>query len=243
MIIVIDSPVPPSMPLSTVMASTLIDAASTLLNDEDVTNQRWSRTELLAWLNEAQRTIVQLKPGANNKIVAMKMQPGARQMIPDDGWLLMGVTRNMGDDGATPGPMIQLVERDLLDRFDPDWYSMTPQLEAQNYMYNLQDQPSFYVYPPSNGVNYIEVNYSFMPPQVSAEEDVITIRDIYATAILDYMMYRALAKDAEEASNAQLSANYYQSFLAGIGMKDQAEQENSPNMKLGPIHGGRGGAK
>ena len=72
---------------------------------------------------------------------------------------------------------------------------------------------------------------------------VITIRDIYATAILDYMMYRALAKDAEEASNAQLSANYYQSFLAGIGMKDQAEQENSPNMKLGPIHGGRGGAK
>lgn len=243
MIIVIDSPVPPSMPLSTITAESLIDAASTLLNDEETTNQRWSRTELLAWLNEAQRTIVQLKPGANNKIVAMKLQPGARQMIPEDGWLLMGVTRNMGDDGATPGPMIQLVERDLLDRFDPDWYSMTPQLEIQNYMYNLQDQPSFYVYPPSNGVMYVEVNYSFMPPQVAYEEDVITIRDVYATAILNYMMYRALAKDAEEATSLGLSQGYYNAFLTELGLKDQGENENSPNMKLGPIHAGRGGAK
>lgn len=243
MIIVLDSPVPPSMPPSTIEASTLIDAASTLLADEDTTNQRWTRTELLAWLNEAQRTIVQLKPGSNNKIVAMKMQPGARQMIPEDGWLLMGVTRNMGDDGATPGSMIQLVERDLLDRYDPDWYSMTPQLEVQNYMYNLQDQPSFYVYPPSNGVNYIEVNYSFLPEQVAYEEDVITIRDIYATAILNYMMYRALAKDAEEASSRDLSQQYYAAFMTELGIKDQAEQENSPNMKLGPMHAGRGGAK
>lgn len=240
---IIDSPVPPSLPPSTITAASIIDSASTLLNDEDTTNQRWSRTELLAWLNEAQRTIVQLKPGANNKIVAMKLQPGARQMVPSDGWLLLGITRNLGPDGATPGEMIQLVERDLLDRFLPGWYTSTPSAATENYMFNLQDQPSFYVYPPSNGTNYVEVNYSFLPKNVLYETDVITIRDVYATAILDYIMYRALSKDAEEASSVQLASGYMQSFLSLLGIKSQEEEQNNPNMKLGPIHAGRGGAK
>lgn len=240
--LIIDSPVPPSMPLSTIAASTIIDKAAILLTDEG--NDRWTRTELLMWLNEGQKAIVQIVPSANNKIGTMKLQPGARQMIPADGWLLLGITRNLGTDSTTPGPMIQLVERDILDRFRPNWYADTPSSVTQNYMFSLQDQPSFYVFPPSTGSNYVEINYSFLPKDVALESDAIKVRDVYAVALLDYMMYRAFMKDAEASPGSQLAATYYQSFLNLIGAKSQGEIENNPNMKLGPMNpSARGGAK
>lgn len=232
--IVLDSPVPPSMPLSTVTASTLIDKAAILLQDVD--NVRWPREELLGWLNDAQVAIVQIKPGANNKIGAMKLQPGARQTIPADGWLLLEITRNLGADGRTPGPAIQLASRDLMERFNLDMYSDTSSAVTQCYMFTLQDQPAFYVYPPSTGTNYVEINYSFMPEELDEETDTITIRDIYYPVILDYMLYRAHMKDAEHASNGQLANAYYAAFAGALGVKEQGEMENNPNLGFGPYN-------
>lgn len=240
--VIIDSPVPPSMPESTVTVEEIINKVSYLLNDED--NVRWTREELLGWVNDAQVAIVKLKPGANNKIVAMKLQPGARQAIPDDGWLLLEITRNLGSDGSTPGQMIQLVSRDLLNRFNMSWYSDTNSAVTKNYMFTLQDQPSFYVYPPSDGTGYVEVNYSFFPPELTDEDDVISIRDIYYTAIIDYVAYKALMKDSEEGANGQIAERYYSAFMAELSIKDEGEKENNPNVSRAPTNAAvRGAAK
>lgn len=231
MTIIIGTPVPPVTVVSTTRVKDLIDKASFLLNDS--ANVRWTRAELLGWFNDAQIAIVQVKPGANNKVVSMKLSPGARQNLPIDGWLVLDIYRNMGTDGITPGPAIQIVARAIMDNFFPNWASDTATAEVQNVIFNLQDEPCFYVYPPSDGTGYIEVNYSFVPSPVATETDAINIRDIYASAAIDFMCYRALLKDAEAAANKDIAQGYYTSFMNALESKDKGELENNPNLNLG----------
>ncbi len=58
-------------------------------------NVRWTEAEILAWISDAQRTITQLRPNSYNVVRVAPLVPGPRQMIPQDGWLLMTVNSNM----------------------------------------------------------------------------------------------------------------------------------------------------
>lgn len=218
--------------IATVRASALIDRASVLLNDTK--NARYKRVDLLAWLNDAQRTILQLKPASVSKVSVLKLKAGARQTLPTDGWMLFDVIRNMGTNGTTPGPAVRIVSRELLDNFNGNWYNATASTTVENYVYNPQDQTAFYVYPPNDGQGHVEVNYAYTPDEVANEEHLITIGDIHQTALLDYMMYRAKSIDTEHAADIQLAQMYYTSFMAYLGMKDKAELENNPNRQLRP---------
>jgi hypothetical protein len=216
--------------MSTITAKTIIDKASIQLLD--TSNVRWTRAELLSWINDAQRQIVIMSPNATNKVATYKLIAGTRQSIPSDGWTLLEVIRYMGTNGTTPGRAIRLTSRELLDSFNPDWHSDTPSSVPKHYVFDLQDQTAFFVYPPNNGNGYIQLNYSPDPADLTAESQTINLNNIFETAILDYVLYRACSKDAEYAPGLQLASGYLTTFMASMGQKDQSETANSPNQQF-----------
>ena len=218
--------------MGTVTAKTIIDKASIQLID--LTNIRWTRAELLSWLNDGLRQIVTIQPSASSTTVSKQLTVGTRQYIPTDGWLLLSIYRNMGTNGTTPGRIIRIVSREILDSFNPNWNTVTATAEVRNYMYTDQDQLAFYVYPPNTGTQYIELNYSVQPVDLTLETQPIPIFDVFQSALVDYILYRACSKDAEYAPGVQLSQSYMATFVAAIQGKNQSEVTSNPTQSLGP---------
>jgi hypothetical protein len=218
--------------MGTVTAKAILDKAGTQLID--IAGVRWTRTELLSWLNDGLRQIVVVNPNATNTVTSVKLVAGTRQSIPSDGWLLLTINRNMGTTGSTPGRAIRIISRELLDGFNPDWHTATASAVTKNYLYDLQDQTAFYVYPPSTGTNYVELNYSKQPADLTAESQVIPIFDVYQGALVDYILYRACSKDAEYAPGLELAKGYLTTFTMAIQAKTQSEVSSTPENALNP---------
>lgn len=218
--------------MGTVTAKTIIDKATIQLID--LTNIRWTRVELLSWLNDGMRQIVLIQPSASSTTSVIKLGTGTRQYIPDDGWLLLAIYRNMGTTGATPGRAIRIISREILDGFNPNWNTDKATAEVRNYIYTNQDQLAFYVYPPNTGTQYVEINYSAQPADLTAETQVIPIFDVFQSALVDYILYRACSKDAEYAPGLQLAQSYLQTFIAAVQGKTESEVSNDPSQGLNP---------
>lgn len=218
--------------MGTVTAKAILDKASTQLID--IAGVRWTRAELLGWLNDGLRQIVTIQPNATNTVTAVKLVTGTRQSLPSDGWLLLSINRNMGTTGTTPGRAVRIISRELLNAFNPDWHTDTASAVTKNYIYDLADQTAFFVYPPSTGTNYLEINYSKQPADLTLETQVIPIFDIYQTALVDYILYRACSKDAEYAPGLALAQGYLTTFTAAVGAKEGAEIKSTPENALGP---------
>jgi hypothetical protein len=215
----------------TILASTVINRVAAQLMD--ITNVQWPRAQLLDWINMGERLIVVLQPNATNTILATKLAAGSRQSIPANGWILLDILRNMGPNGATPGRAITAISRRLLDAYNPTWHTDTPSPVTQHYLFDLQDQTAFFVYPPSDGTNYIEINYSALPTPLASESSPMNVPDAYEEPLNHYVMYRALSKNADFA-NSPGADKYLDLFNSVLGAKVTAEQANNPNLGLAP---------
>lgn len=218
--------------MGTYTAQSIIDEASVQLLDPN--NTRWTRAELLSWVNDGQRQIVLMSPNATNKVSVVQLVSGSRQTIPSDGWSLLELIRYMGTDGTKPGRAIRLASRELIDAYNPDWHNDSKTAMPKHYIFDQQDQTVFYVYPPNNGQGYVQLNYSPVPPVITNESTAIYINDIFKGALLDYVLYRACSKDAEYAPGLQLAAGYLSTFMAAMQSKGSSEIANSPNQQFGP---------
>jgi len=228
--------------MSTIIAQSIIDRAGKLL--QDITKVRWTEPELLEWLNDGQREIVNLRPDANPKNIAVVMVTGTKQNIPATGIRLIDIVRNMGTDGLTPGRGVRIVDREVLDSQLPDWHASTPAAESKHYCFDARDPKQFYVYPPQPAVSpgFLELVYSEAPADILIGA-VITIDDVYSNAILDYIMYRAYSKDAEYAANPARATSHYQAFALSLGMDEKNLAKNNPNRQAPPFNPNSSGAK
>ena len=55
--------------------------------------------------------------------------------------------------------------------------------------------------------------------------------DVYEGALLDYVLYRAYAKDAENPANMNRSTSHYQAFVSALGGKIQGEAATTAKAK------------
>lgn len=216
--------------MATIQVNNLISRASTLV--QDTTNVRWPTTEFLDWLNDGQREVVLYKPEASVKNTNFALTSGAtKHTLPADGILLVDVTRNMGA-GSTPGYPVRITTREVLDAQKPLWHSDTNTVGyVQHYIYDPRDPKTFYVYPKAPATWYVELIYSAAPTDCTLG-GTIQIDDIYANALLDYMLYRAYSKDAEYAANGGLAVAHYQAFTNALGVKSQGEASRNPNTTI-----------
>lgn len=191
------------------LASDVLTRARSVLQDE--TPVRWSDAELLRWLSDAMREVAVMVPEcyvvtSNLKILANKL----RQDLPATATRLFDVTRNMGVAGTTPGSVIRLIDRAVLDSMDPDWPTNTGS-PVEHYLYDYKQPLKFMVYPLQSADTYVEIVHGDVPPPVVALGDTIPVSDIYASALLDGVLFRAYSKDAE-VGNMQAATAYKKLF-------------------------------
>ena len=223
------------------MAGT-ITGANLLLRIEDslqdTTNVRWSEAELLRYINDAQREIVNLRPEASADHANVQLSTGTEQAIPDVGLRLIKVVRNMSAAGgsATGKRTIRIVDREILDTLEPDWHDPAVTGEAahttsvKHYVFDEDDPRKYYVYPGVAGNAYVEIVFSRTPTDLANTSATLYIDDIYANAVIDYALYRAYLKDAEFAGNQQRAGMHYQLFTSSLGAGGQSQTAVSPNM-------------
>jgi hypothetical protein len=206
-------------------ALTIINRAQRILL-ESGTGVRWTQTELLDWLNAGQQEIVALRHDAGAKIGTAQLAAGVKQTIPNDGIMLLDVLRNMGTNGTTPGAIVRKVPREALDALVPSWTAMTAVSAIKHYTFNVQTPKVWHCYPPSDGTGYVELLYVAMPLAIAGVNDNITLDDVYANALLDYVLYRAYSKDAETPANAELAVAYRNAFDNGLGLRAGTDAAN-----------------
>jgi hypothetical protein len=218
--------------MATIDAKDLVDKASIVL--QDTGNVRWTSTEMLEWVNDAQRELALVRPDAFVKNISVKLVAGVKQSIPTDGTKLIEVNRNMGSAGTTPGRAISIVFKHLMDAQDPDWTVAGAKTVVKHFMTDMRDPKVFYVYPPQPSVtDYVEMVYAAYPPVIPnlTAGTKISVDDIYANALMDFVLYRAFSKDAD-AGNAQLALAYRESFVKSLSLKFEVDKMVDPNQRL-----------
>jgi len=73
-------------------------------------------------------------------------------------------------------------------------------------------------------------------PAIVASGANISISDVLANAILDYILYRAYSKDADYTAHQGRAAQHFQLFMTSVTGKSQIDLQSTPNnvRKMGP---------
>lgn len=221
--------------MATLTVNALINRAAKLLQDE--TNVRWPRSELLDWLNDAQRVIALLLPDAYTAMAPVTAgQTGQTtfDLTQNSGTTtairLIDVLHNTGGSKRA----VRQIDRSVLDAQYPNWRNDTPALEAKHFAFDKRNPKVFYLYPPMSSGSGVQVVFSAAPATLSVASDTstsetIALDDVYGSAIVDFMVYRAYLKDAEYAANDQRSRGAYETFVASLTGKRAADEFAVPS--------------
>lgn len=189
---------------------------------QDTTSIRWPANELVRYLNDGQREVAMLRPDATVTNATKALSAGAKQALPSDGAKLLDIVRNTGGTKRA----VRMTTRNILDSQLPSWQNQTGATEILHYMYDPRDPKVFYVYPPAAAENAsVEIVYSAYPANITEPADGalytaisgdISLPDIYANPLADYVLYRAYTKDTEFAGNAQRAQAHYGAFTGAL---------------------------
>lgn len=202
-------------------ASKVIDRAAAILSDD--ANLSWSREELLAWLNDGRREMAVLRPDLYVVTEPVTLVAGSDQTLPAHGFRLMEIPRN------TTGPAVTLIDRSMLDLFNPSWRTGTASTTVVHYTYDERDPYSFTVYPPAAPGAQVDVMFAKRVTDI-AEGVELTAENDYISALVDFICFRAYSKDTEFAGNGQRALVHLQAFsnlLMGGRTKDMAISPNT----------------
>ena len=205
---------------------------------QDTTSIRWPEAELLRYINDAQREVCNLRPESTATTANMACAVGTKQSLPTGGLRLIKVTRNMSSaaGSATGKRAVRLVDADILNTQEPNWHDPTVSGDAahtttvKHYIFDEDDPRAFYVYPGASSTStFLEIVYSAAPTDLTATSSTISVDDIFANAIIDYVLFRCYLKDAEYAGNQQRAGTHFQLFSSSLGAGGQAQFNVSPN--------------
>ena len=219
----------------TVLASDIITRAQTIV--QDTTGVRWPTAELLHWLNDGQREVANVKPSATAFNTVVNLQQGTLQQIGAGNLSLLRVIRNLKTPVTTPRigtRAVRMVSLDVMDAQNPRWHDPTAfpyTKEVKHCCFDAIDPTAFYVFPGNDGTGAMEVTMSRMPEDIAAASAPISLPDIYRNPLLDYVLFRAYQKDADQVANAERSANHYELFAASITAKVTNESTVNPNTR------------
>jgi len=227
--------------MATTKVIDIIRRAEKILNDEGAV--RWTRLELQDWINDAYKEVVLLRPDANSQTATVTLAVGTRQKLSDAGTInlptalrVLDVIRNMA--ATSNKRAVRFVDRRVLDDQLPGWHAEEQSVNVVHWMFDIRTPKEFLVYPPATALAQIELAYSSVPTSHAlsagaldpdgADTTVISLDDIYANVILDYLLYRAYSKDAEYAANGQRAINHINSFNASLGAKTTTDIATAP---------------
>ena len=202
---------------------------------QDNTSIRWPVSELVRYLNDAQREVILYRPDAAVTNASVPLVTGSRQNLPVGGTKLVEVVRN----SAGTKRAVRMVNREILDAQLPGWHAQAGVTEILHYMYDPREPRVFYVYPPAAATGAaVDLSYASMPADIAEPSEGalytsvtgnLGVPDIYGNAVQDYVLYRAYTKDSEYAGNAARAQAHYGAFANALGVEVKATVAMAPN--------------
>lgn len=217
-------------------AQEILDEVARQLND--VGGVTWTQVSLFDYINSAQEVIASFRPDASSSITTMKMVAGTKQTLPTTALRLLEVIRNMGSAGTTPGRVIRAADHESISLFNSAWHSQGQVVEVKNFAYSEKNPDTFYVDPPSDGTEFIEISVSVAPTEVNDGLDDLTLKDIYKPHVIQWCMFRAYSIEVDSASSQNRAAAHEKSFYQLMGKKFERDIMFSPSVEVQEAQGG-----
>lgn len=194
----------------------------------------------LDWLNDAVRALISVRPDAGASHVDFTLTASeTKQTLPSGSFRLLGVTRNLGADGATIGKAIRFsTDRDLQDELNKDWHTATVGTYIREVIYDEKRDPlTFWVSPRAPSTTWHIGLITCKLPTAVSDALVLSadfqLSDVYAPAAQDWMLYRAYAMQAASTGNWTRAMAHFQSFFNLLGVKLRGELWSGPKAPEG----------
>jgi hypothetical protein len=206
-----------------ITAQATINKASIVL--VDVTKTRWADTELLGWLNDGRREISVIRPDIYYAVDGQVLVAGAKQTLPATAVRLIDVPRNV------EGPAITPVERGYLDQQNPAWYQKAKSKTIRHFMSDERSPMTYWVYPPAAVGAEVELVIQEAVIDYSLSSTLSVFEEMYSAALIDYILYRAYSKDAEQVVYAERATAHYNQFAGSLKAGAAVNVSISPNVQ------------
>lgn len=222
----------------------ILESVTIRYNDTEYT--RLSQSQYLKFLDDAISKLILVRPDAHVQTAIVPLVEGTRQSIPSDGYALIDIYMNKIDEGSgqfSNGAPILQVDRKDLDYFS-NWHETGSTTdEIDEFAYDSRSPRTFWVSPPpaDDDLVHVEMDYSFGHEVKFAEltdtfADIllmeIDVEDIFASALMQYMLYLCFSTDSSSTNDMQLSAAYEQAFYQGLGIEYQASLLVQPKIDV-----------
>lgn len=158
-------------------------------DERDDMGYRVSDAAMLAALNEAIRALVGLRPGLFAESVTHTCVAGTTQLLDVDRAVSI-----IDVHGLTP------FDPSVLTSFAPAWRSAAA-AAAQEWAPLPGQQLRFEVSPPSADGQSLTVRAAIAPAEIAAADEVLTIPEVYAPALAEYVAGRIDMADDEHANS------------------------------------------
>lgn len=225
----------------------ILESAAIILQDGDAV--RWTRPELLIWINSAVREIANRRPEAVSFTIEKNLQPGTFQKLDRNLYSqIFDALRNINapassPSGRTGARSITTITRAEIDAIYPAWSN--PAIMPYNdlvahVIYDENDPVVFYVVPGNTGQGLIEMTVAKVPVPIplpaanpldlaSYAALEVDLPDNYQNAVLDYTVYRALSKEVNLPGSTARAAAHLSLFNEALGVRSTAEIGNNIN--------------
>ncbi|MFV8385802.1 DUF6682 family protein [Vibrio parahaemolyticus] len=190
----------------------------------DLRNVRWSRTELIDFLNDAIASIVIRRPDLSRATATVPTSSNT-VALPGDAYQILAV--NHVDDVAA-----QYVDINKLNQLYPDWRitAGAPVCWTRNEM----DETTLFLYPSPTAEVNVELVYS-RNLRVAAESDAFPLPEIYEGVVADFVMYRAYNKDSQNPNEGNKAQLHLQAFATALGDKTASDNAKSQMIKQSEV--------
>lgn len=213
-------------------ASIITTRVRPVLHDTNSSSYRWSDTLMLAWINDAARFVVQCNPKAYVTNSVWQLERGTVQHIPTNGIELIDIPCNYtyASGVYSTGAAITLTDKAVVNALDPSWRSATASATVELWMFDERDPTHFEVYPqqPDTDTGYVLGIYSLCPTDLTDITQVIVLNDVYASPMINYLLFRAYSEETD-ANALQQAVGYYNIAVTELDRKDLIMKTYDPN--------------
>lgn len=204
-------------------AREIVEAAARELNDLEPGAEytRWSQPELLGHVTEAIAQLAVLKPTLFKTTITLPLGAGAQQKLPEYVESLDDIIFNLNVDGSLGLPVLPGLFN--LERTYGKGVCISEPYVVRSYAVHPNTDSLFYVDPPVPPTQTARVQAVVqIAPQVVATMDTpLELPSAspltYRNALLDWVLYRAFAKDTESQTSNDRSQQHFKAFYQAMG--------------------------
>lgn len=210
------------------------DARKMLVDADGVT---WDDPFILAAINAGVSDIISHKPRANTVTGLLDLVAGAFQTLPATAIALVDIICNAGADGATLGRAITRTTAERMDAASPSWRSATGSA-VKHFIYDERNPSAYEVWPGPTGATKVKARTCNHPTALTALGDAVPLDASYRNALVEFVLFRCYARDAENSLQSALATAHYAAYANTIGIQVQKQKSAGPgaNSTVNPAH-------